>query len=55
MTPDNKKIIKLHKNGQKLVKNYKIEDPGVPRKIIEKLYPKRASKLENYQKIMPEA
>ena len=38
----------------KLVKNYKIEDPGGPREIIEKLYPKRAPKLGNYQKIMPE-
>ena len=35
----------------RLVKNYKIEDPGGPRKIIEKLYPERSSKLGNYQKI----
>ena len=40
---------------QKLVKNYKIEDPGGPRKIIEKLYRKMASKLENYLTNMPEA
>ena len=39
----------------KLVKNYKVEDPDGARKIIEKSYPKRAPKLENHQKNIPEA
>ena len=39
---------------QKISKKYKIEDPGGPREMIEKIYPKRAPKLENYQKIMLE-